>query len=276
MTESLVTNIRQQVEDESQDSPLLHLVSNVDRYGKWSKWSKCVRRSCIRYRYKRCVDDSWKHVYLSDFGKHKCPSAFIVATRKCRKRAACLIPETFHNCGIRPLYMNVGFKVVGGESSFSNAWPWMVRLSITSTSDNTVRMCGGTLITSRWILTAAHCFSNLVKNVTFDRTNSQEFDGFVSAHFANHRVSKLEQSQMDIFVKEIVLHYDFNEGQENNGADIALLYMEKPVTVHNAQSITTEMNSEQKTVTGSTRRNRCYFILTLCSTIHMMHFNEIL
>ncbi|CAH8512415.1 unnamed protein product [Dicrocoelium dendriticum] len=232
MTESLVSNIDQQVEDENQDSPLLHLVSNVDRYGKWSKWSECVRRSCIQYRYRRCADNSWKHVYLSDFGKHKCPSAFIMETRECTKREACLVSETFHNCGIRPLYMNVDFKVMGGESSFSNSWPWMVRLTIKSTSDNTMKMCGGTLITSQWILTAAHCFSNLAKNITFDEKDSHDVDGFVLAHLADHRVSVLEQSQRDHLVEEIVLHYDYHEGQANNGADIALLYMEKPVEGH--------------------------------------------
>ena len=42
-------------------------------------------------------------------------------------------------------------KVVQGEHSQEDMWPWMVGLDGHTN-------CGGALIDSKWVLTAAHCF----------------------------------------------------------------------------------------------------------------------
>uniref|UniRef100_A0A3P9LE16 Peptidase S1 domain-containing protein n=1 Tax=Oryzias latipes TaxID=8090 RepID=A0A3P9LE16_ORYLA len=44
-------------------------------------------------------------------------------------------------------------KIVGGQAAAAGAWPWQVRLYIRG------GLCGGSLINSQWILSAAHCFS---------------------------------------------------------------------------------------------------------------------
>ena len=44
-------------------------------------------------------------------------------------------------------------RIVGGEAS-SEAYPWMVSIQIRSGSQH---FCGGTLIASHWVVTAAHC-----------------------------------------------------------------------------------------------------------------------
>lgn len=52
-------------------------------------------------------------------------------------------------CG-KPQQLN---RIVGGEDSADAQWPWIV-----SIQKNGTHHCAGSLLTSRWVVTAAHCF----------------------------------------------------------------------------------------------------------------------
>uniref|UniRef100_A0A3P9LG86 Peptidase S1 domain-containing protein n=1 Tax=Oryzias latipes TaxID=8090 RepID=A0A3P9LG86_ORYLA len=62
-------------------------------------------------------------------------------------------------CGKAALNTKAESRIVGGQAAAAGAWPWQVRLHIPVSGG--AALCGGSLINSQWILSAAHCFSSL-------------------------------------------------------------------------------------------------------------------
>ena len=51
-----------------------------------------------------------------------------------------------------------GIRIVGGEPAYFGAWPWQVMVKeATFLGLFTKNKCGGVLLNSRYVLTAAHC-----------------------------------------------------------------------------------------------------------------------
>lgn len=99
-------------------------------------------------------------------------------------------------------------RIVGGTEAESGAWPWQVSLQI-----HRQHLCGGSIISPYWILSAAHCF----QTYSDPRLWEVHSDG-VSLSLMNNGKT----------VNKIISHKDFDTDTNDN--DIALLKLNTPLT----------------------------------------------
>ena len=110
-------------------------------------------------------------------------------------------------CGIAKSKIPVQSRIVGGKETIINQYPWMAMIRMKTPMKP---FCGGTLITSRWVLTAAHCFGNFGEFDAMFKTTSA-----IYVRLGEHdRLTSSESSlTKDFEVDTIVLHPFFTKQQ---------------------------------------------------------------
>jgi len=103
-------------------------------------------------------------------------------------------------------------RIVGGEDAKKNEFPWQVALA--KSGENYI-FCGGTLISSRTILTAAHCFEG------FDGQTRNHFDVVLGEYDASVNEAS-EQRQNISFLQQVVRHEGFNS-EDTMDKDFAII-----------------------------------------------------
>ncbi|XP_036207762.1 chymotrypsin-C isoform X2 [Myotis myotis] len=116
------------------------------------------------------------------------------------------------SCGVPTFQPNLATRVVGGENAVPHSWPWQISLQYLK--DNTWRhTCGGTLIASNFVLTAAHCISkSKTYRVGLGKNNLAVDD---------------EPGSLFVDVDTIFVHEKWNSFLVRN--DIALIKLAEPV-----------------------------------------------
>ncbi|XP_071037861.1 ovochymase-1 [Parasteatoda tepidariorum] len=103
--------------------------------------------------------------------------------------------------------------VLGGTNSEDQAWPWMASVHSWNQFGLSRFICGGSLITSRHILTAAHCFDNknsvmrytAILGVTNLTLVSDEESEFIQEHRRITRIKLHDEYKQRIYYHDIAI-----------------------------------------------------------------------
>ncbi|XP_057604582.1 transmembrane protease serine 13 isoform X3 [Hippopotamus amphibius kiboko] len=111
------------------------------------------------------------------------------------------------HCGMRAM---TG-RIVGGALAAESKWPWQVSLQYART-----HICGGTLIDTQWVLTAAHCFFV---------TREKILEGW-KVYAGTNNLHQLPEAAS---VAQIIINSNYTDEQDDY--DIALMRLSKPLTL---------------------------------------------
>ncbi|MHB1185727.1 MAG: serine protease [Desulfobulbia bacterium] len=129
-------------------------------------------------------------------------------------------------------------KIVDGKPAEPGQFPWQVALLTSAIKDNErALLCGGTLITPRWIVTAAHC------------VDSRKTPDQLQVLIGETSLRKSTAKRTDI--KKIVVHPNWDSSTRDN--DIALLLLQSPVNGTEIRPIPIISPNEERTFSPETK-----------------------
>lgn len=106
---------------------------------------------------------------------------------------------------MRPVNTDPIRQIVGGNRANPKDWGWQVVMYI---NDKTF-ICGGSILNSLWIITAAHCLD--------DNLGPEKY----SFDIGLHDIEDIEPWVVSRFARKIIVHPDYNIETVDN--DIALM-----------------------------------------------------
>ncbi|UJR32136.1 hypothetical protein I4U23_019604 [Adineta vaga] len=119
-------------------------------------------------------------------------------------------------------------RIIGGFESIPHSWPWIVSIRKRTTDKPLgIPICGGTLISERHILTAAHCFYDTLVN---EKKSIDNYLFIIGAHYSTD-THVYSDSVVRLTASLIIIHEKYNSFRQTD--DIALAELEEKVDFEN-------------------------------------------
>ncbi|UJR25226.1 hypothetical protein I4U23_006578 [Adineta vaga] len=160
----------------------------------------CLNQQVDGFKQKQCAD--YKVRYC-------CPSLTMGQTTT---TTTFRTPITMSNTCGRQTFSPSSYRIVGGVEAIPHSWPWIVSLRIRD------HFCGGTLIDSRHVLTAAHCLIGAYPNSLRVVAGLHE------------RLNTNTGRTQNIGVARIFIHEQYNSRTQAH--DIAIIRLCQPVQLN--------------------------------------------
>ncbi|CAF0738826.1 unnamed protein product [Brachionus calyciflorus] len=106
-------------------------------------------------------------------------------------------------------------RIINGDTAITDSWPWTVSIRNLKKSQIGSHFCGGSLVYSQYVITAAHCVSKR------NKANMVVIIGVTQFN------SPLSYSKV-FFVQDMIVKADFNLAEITN--DIAVLKLNRPAS----------------------------------------------
>ena len=159
--------------------------------------------------------DGFKQKLCSDYKvRYCCPSITVGQTTTTTTFRTPVVSG--NTCG-RQAITPSNVRIVGGVEAVPNSWPWIVSLRVRD------HFCGGTLIDTRHVLTAAHCLSGSYPN------SLRVIAGL------HQRLNTNTGRTQNIGVSRIFMHEQYNSMTQAH--DIAILRLSQPVILNTYVSL---------------------------------------
>ncbi|XP_068136726.1 neurotrypsin [Hyperolius riggenbachi] len=158
------------------------------------------------------VERSLADCIKQDIGKHNCrhsEDAGVICDYLSKKLMTSGPKESPLVCGSRLLHRRPK-RIIGGRNSLRGGWPWQVALRLKSSHTDGRLLCGATLISSCWVLTAAHCFKRYGNNTRIYVIRVGDYHTLVP-----------EEYEEDLGIQQIIIHKDYKP--DGSDYDIALI-----------------------------------------------------
>ncbi|XP_063985533.1 CLIP domain-containing serine protease B4-like isoform X1 [Diachasmimorpha longicaudata] len=121
-------------------------------------------------------------------------------------------------------------KIIGGDKTGVFDYPWMALIAYKVYNNYIEFRCGGTVINNRYILTAAHCVTQLPRALTLIGVRVGEHDQRTEID-CNKSPDSLEMTCADPYqefgIEEIHFHSEYTESVSQN--DIGLIRVDSPI-----------------------------------------------
>ncbi|XP_046401602.1 uncharacterized protein LOC124167662 [Ischnura elegans] len=153
---------------------------------------------------------------------------------------------------------DVSDRIFGGEEANLKEYPWLALLQY-QTSKGRQFLCGGSLISTRYVLTAAHCVTG-IGNVRLVAVRLGEHNTDTDPDCVNYDDGRVCGDRVQDFnVAEVISHPQYRSESRDKHHDIALIRLDRaapitsyivPICIPNGSAVTKRYESDTMIVAG--------------------------